>query len=91
MLEHVAREFRAVSPEVRAEQGCLEYCATIDVDSGLARQSALRVDVVTVIEKWKDIAALAAHSTAPHMDAFRKRIANYVVGTSLQVLAPVEG
>jgi quinol monooxygenase YgiN len=89
MLEHLAREFRTVAAEVRAEHGCLEYCATIDVDSGLARQSPLRADVVTVVERWKDIAALAAHSTTPHMQAFRKRIADYVGATSLQVLAPV--
>jgi quinol monooxygenase YgiN len=89
MLEHLAREFRTVSAEVRAEHGCLEYCAAIDVASGLTRQSPLRADIVTVVERWEDIAALTAHSTAPHMEAFRKRIADYVVATSLQVLAPV--
>lgn len=90
MLERVVREFRTVSAEVRAEHGCLEYCATIDVESGLARQSPLRADVVTVLERWEDIAALGAHSIAPHMEAFRKRIADCVVATSLQVLTPVE-
>ncbi len=84
----VLREIAAVSTEVRREDGCLEYQAAIDVESGHARQTPLRPDVVTVIERWRDLAALQAHSGAPHMRAFRQRIGEAVVSTTLQVLSP---
>ena len=81
-------EFRHLVPEVRAEAGCLEYGAAVDVASGLGPQSALRPDVVVVIEKWSDLAALRAHAGAPHMAAYRARVRDWVVRTTLQVLEP---
>jgi quinol monooxygenase YgiN len=86
--DHVLREIEAVSAEVRREDGCLEYCATIDIASDHARQISLRPDVVTVIERWRDVPALQAHSVAPHMQAFRRRIGDAIVSTTLQVLSP---
>lgn len=82
------REIEAVSAEVRREEGCLEYAAAIDVASGLAPQIPVRADVVTMVECWRDLPALQAHSVAPHMQAFRQRVADVVVSTSLQVLSP---
>jgi quinol monooxygenase YgiN len=81
-------EVRKVSAEVRAEHGCLEYSPAIDVETGHPRQIALRPTVVTIVERWHDIEALKAHAVAPHMLAFRKRCADMVVATDLQVLAP---
>ncbi|MDE2052002.1 MAG: antibiotic biosynthesis monooxygenase [Gammaproteobacteria bacterium] len=86
--DHVLREIEAVSAEVRREDGCLEYCATVDIGSGHARQIPLRADVITVIERWRDVPALQAHSAAPHMQAFRQRIGDAIVSTTLQVLSP---
>lgn len=80
-------EFSALTPEVRAEAGCIEYNAYVDTLSGLGAQAALRPDVVIILEKWTDIPALAAHAVAPHMQAYRKRVAQFVLKTSLQVLA----
>jgi quinol monooxygenase YgiN len=85
--ERFLAEFETLKPAVRAEQGCLEYCAYIDVASGLAPQIPLRPDVVTIIEKWASLSALAAHAIAPHMQAYRQRVAHLVQSTSLQVLA----
>ena len=81
-------EFRKLVPDVRAENGCLEYGAAVDVDSGLGPQLPLRPDVVTVVEKWADLDALRAHAKTPHMGAYRERVKAYVAGTSLQVLEP---
>lgn len=86
--ERVLQEIAAVCPEVRREEGCLDYCAAVDVQSGLARQQPLRADVVTIIERWRDLEALAAHSAAPHVQELRKRIADSVLYSSMYVLAP---
>ena len=44
----VLNEFNRVTPLVRAEEGCIEYQATIDVATTLTSQDPPRPDVVTV-------------------------------------------
>jgi quinol monooxygenase YgiN len=87
--EAFLEEFRKLVPLVRAEQGCLEYGPAIDVtDSGIAAQALPREDVVMVVEKWESLEALRAHLVAPHMAAYRPRVKDLVVRTTLQVLRP---
>lgn len=86
--DRVLHEIETVAALVRREDGCLEYMATVDIQSGLGPQIAIRPDVVTFIERWRDLAALQTHSTAPHMKAFRQRIVAAVESTTLQVLSP---
>jgi quinol monooxygenase YgiN len=86
--EAFLKEFRALVPKVRAETGCLEYGPVIDVASGIAAQGPPRASVVTVVEKWSDLAALKAHLVAPHMEDYRPRVKNLVRSTTLQVLEP---
>lgn len=81
-LEH----FHWLVPFVRAEEGCLEYGPTVDAVTTITVQVPLRPDVVTVVEKWSSLAALAAHSKAPHMDEYRAKVKDLVTGVSLQVL-----
>ncbi len=81
-------EFHKLMPLVRAEAGCLEYGPAIDVPSGLGVQPPPRPNVVTVIEKWADLAALRAHTVAPHMLPYRERVKDMQVALSLQVLEP---
>ena len=81
-------EFIRVTPFVRAENGCIEYQATIDVPTTLALQDAPRDDVVTVVEKWESLDALYAHTKAPHMGDYRARVKDYVRSVSLQILEP---
>ena len=82
-------EFRRLIPLVRQEAGCLEYGPAIDVASGHASQGAVRDNVVTVIEKWINLAALKRHSAAPHMQEYRTRVKELVVRSSLQVMQSV--
>lgn len=82
------KEFHALVPAVKAEAGCIAYGPTIDVASGIPVQGALREDVVTVVEQWKDIPALQAHLVAPHMQAYREKVKGLVLGMDLQVLEP---
>jgi quinol monooxygenase YgiN len=86
--EAFLKEFNALVPLVRAEAGCLEYGPAVDVSSGIAAQIPLRENVVTVVEKWSDLAALKAHSVAPHMEDYRPKVKHLVVSTKLQVLEP---
>ena len=87
--ERYLEELSSLAPEVRAEAGCLEYGGAVDTASGLKLQIPLRPDVVTIIERWSNLEALKAHSVAAHMQAFRARTVDFVVGTTLQVLRPV--
>lgn len=80
--------FRRLVPEVHAENGCLEYGPMVDTPTGLAAQGDLRSDVVVVMEKWESVEALKAHLVAPHMTAYRERVKDLVLGTTLQVLEP---
>lgn len=79
-------EFRRVAPLVHAEDGCFEYTGALEVPTGLALQLPVRDDVFTVIEKWRDEAALAAHLDAPHMHEHRARSAELTAGVTLRVL-----
>ena len=82
--------FRKLIPDVRAEKGCLEYGPAIDSQTDLSIQAKVGPDKVVVVEKWEDIAALKAHSVAPHMDAYRVNVKDYVLGVNLLVLDPAE-
>ena len=44
-------EFHRIVPLVRAETGCREYFPTVDAAAELGVPTALRPDVVTVVEK----------------------------------------
>lgn len=81
-------DFAQLAPEVRAEDGCIEYGAAVDLPSGIGAQVPLRADVVTVVEKWKSPAALRAHLDAAHMVAHRQRVGPFAIRTTLQVLEP---
>ena len=75
-------------PNVRAEEGCLEYVATVDAQTDLGAQPSPRPNTVTVVEKWENLDALNAHLAAPHMATFRANVQEFVVKTVLRVLDP---
>jgi quinol monooxygenase YgiN len=81
-------EFHAIVPAVLAEDGCIEYGPTVDVDAGLPRQVAHRPSVVTVVEKWESLEHLNAHLVAPHMLEYREQVKDFVLGAELRILEP---
>ncbi|ADB18454.1 Antibiotic biosynthesis monooxygenase [Pirellula staleyi DSM 6068] len=81
-------EFKKIVPDVRVEQGCIEYFPATDLETSLPAQPDPRLDVVVVIEKWESVAALEAHLIAPHMMAYRPRVKDFVKQVSLQILEP---
>lgn len=86
--EKFLAEFRKLIPEVRAEAGCIEYGPAVDADTDIPVQFRMGADKVVVLEKWESVAALKAHGVAPHMQAYRARVKDYVRGMELRVLAP---
>lgn len=62
-----------------AEEGCLAYTFTTDV---------LNPNVLHIVEKWVDEAALVAHFQSPHMAAFQQALSGLdveiVEGTKFQ-------
>lgn len=81
-------EFRKVIPDVLKENGCIEYGPAVDAETDIAIQAKVGPDRVMVIEKWADVAALKAHGVAPHMQAYRARVKEYVKGMELRILSP---
>ena len=81
--------FRANVPNVLREDGCLEYGSAVDMNTDIGAQLPMRDNVVTVVEKWRDLPALKAHLAAPHMTEYRVRVKDFVKRVSLQILQPV--
>ena len=76
-------------PKVKAEEGCLAYEPTVDIDSGLPAQGEIRQNTVTLVEAWVNLDALHAHLKTPHMATYREAVKDYVQNVRLQVLEPV--
>jgi quinol monooxygenase YgiN len=84
----VLEAFRANVPNVRAEEGCIEYGATIDVDGFGGFQTQLGPDTFVVIEKWASADALRAHAAAPHMAAYAAKTKPMIASRIIHVLSP---
>jgi quinol monooxygenase YgiN len=80
--------FHELVPDVRAEQGCVEYGPAVDLATSIADQPAVRDNVVVVIEKWESVEALKKHLEAPHMLRYRRTVKDLVLGVSIRVLEP---
>ncbi|MGB0581326.1 MAG: putative quinol monooxygenase [Limisphaerales bacterium] len=84
--EAFLREFHKLVPLVYAEAGCHEYAPFVDEDTDIPAQGGERGNVVTVLEKWRDIESLKVHLQASHMSEFRKRVEKLVKEVKLQIL-----
>ena len=82
------REFQANVPNVLAEEGCIEYAPTVDLQTSIDAQGEARPNVVTVVEKWVSTDALEAHLIAPHMLTYRAKVKDLVRHVALQILEP---
>lgn len=87
--DSVLKLFRANVPNVLAENGCIEYQATVDLEPVLGNQTPLGPDTFAVIEKWESLGALQAHFKAPHMKAYGEKTRDLVTSRVLHVLEPV--
>jgi quinol monooxygenase YgiN len=83
----VLQAFRANVPAVHAEDGCIEYGATVDADAG-GFQTKFGPETFVVIEKWASIDALKAHAAAPHMAAYAAKTKPMIAKRIIHVLSP---
>jgi quinol monooxygenase YgiN len=76
-------------PNVHAEEGCIEYVATVDAEGAGSSQTRLGADSFVVVEKWASLAALEAHAASPHMAAYAAKTRELVASRVIHVLSPV--
>ena len=88
MRDSVLQAFRANVPAVKAEQGCIEYGAAIDLENGPKFQTQYGPDTFLVIEKWESLDALKAHAAAPHMAAYAAKTKEMIATRAVHVLSP---
>ncbi len=88
LRETVLEAFQANVPAVHAEDGCIEYVATIDAEGAGAIQTRLGDDSFVVVEKWASLEALKAHAAAPHMAAYAAKVKDMLAGRAVHVLSP---
>jgi len=85
--EALLKEFRALLPAVRAEQGCIEYGPAVDADMG-GFQTKVGADGFVVVEKWESLDTLKAHAAAPHMAAYGTKTKDMIASRVIHVLTP---
>jgi len=68
MRPDVLALFNAMVPAVRAEDGCIEYGAVVDLDGAI--QTPIGADRFVVVEKWESLDDLNAHTASAHMASF---------------------
>ena len=80
--------FQANVPNVHAEDGCIEYVATIDAEDAPSSQTPFGEDTFVVVEKWASMDALKAHGAAPHMKAYAERSKDLIASRVIRILTP---
>ena len=79
--------FKANVPAVHAENGCIEYGATIDTADVGPFQTAFGEDTFVVIEKWESLDALMAHAVAPHMKEYGAKTKDMLADRTIHILS----
>jgi quinol monooxygenase YgiN len=87
--DKVLEAFRANRPAVLAEEGCIEYGATVDAAGLPASRGTFGPDTLVIIEKWASPAALQAHAASAHMAAYGAKTREWVESRVIHVLEPV--
>jgi quinol monooxygenase YgiN len=88
--KNILEAARANLAPVRAEDGCIEYGPAIDAEGLGSFQTKYGPDALVFIEKWRDAAALKAHSTSPHMAAYGAKVKDMIASRVIHVLSPAE-
>ena len=88
LRDTVLEAFRANVPAVKAEQGCIEYGAAVDLENGPGFQKKYGADTFVVIEKWESLDALKAHAAAPHMAAYGAKTKDMLASRAVHILTP---
>ncbi len=87
MRARVLEAFNANVPAVHAEDGCMEYGATIDLENAGEFQTKYGDDTFVVIEKWSSLEALKAHIAAPHMATYGAKVKDMLADRVVHVMS----
>lgn len=90
LREQVLEAVRANIPKVHAEDGCIEYVATIDTEDAGPIQTEFGEDTFVVVEKWASLDALKAHGASPHMKEYAGKIKDLLAGRVVHVLSAIK-
>jgi len=85
----VLNVFQETAPAVRAESGCIEYAAFVDLAGFGAAQTLYGDDTFVVIEKWSDADALRAHARAPHMVGLVAKLKGRIASQTIRIVTAV--
>ncbi len=88
MRDTILTHFRANVPAVKAEEGCIEYGATVDADPALPIQTKYGSDTFVVVEKWSSLETLKAHGAAPHMAAYAAKTREHIASRTIHIMQP---
>ena len=88
MRDAILQAFRANVPACKAEQGCIEYGAAVDLEDGPGFQKKYGADTFLVVEKWASLDALKAHAASPHMAAYAAKTKDMVASRAVHILTP---
>ena len=86
--EEILGHFRANVPAVHAEDGCIEYGATVDAEGAGSFQTPFGADTFVVIEKWESLDHLKAHAASPHMAAYAAKTKDLIAERIIHVMSP---
>lgn len=90
MRDELLSLFNANVPAVHAENGCIEYVATVDTQGVGGFQTEFGEDTFVVVEKWESLDALMAHAAAPHMAAYGAKTKDMITSRVIHVLSPTD-
>ena len=82
--------FQANVPNVRAENGCIEYAAHVDADGIGPLQTKFGPDTFAVLELWASPEALSAHVATPHMRAYGQKSKDLIASRAVYVLSAID-
>jgi quinol monooxygenase YgiN len=88
MRDAILQAFRANVPAVKAEAGCIEYGAAVDLEDGPGFQKKYGPDTFLAIEKWESLDALKAHAAAPHMAVYGAKTKEMIASRVIHILSP---
>ena len=86
MRAAVLAAFSANVAAVHAEDGCIEYGATVDAEGAGPIQTPVGADGFVVIEKWESLAHLKAHAASPHMAAYGAKVKDMLADRTIHVM-----
>ncbi|MDP6951166.1 MAG: putative quinol monooxygenase [Alphaproteobacteria bacterium] len=87
MRDTVLALFNANVPAVHAEDGCIEYGATVDAPDMGAWHAKFGDDTFVVIEKWASAEALGAHAASDHMKAYGAKTKDMLADRTIHILS----